>query len=189
MGSELHIKNMVCNRCIKVINDEFEKIGLNIEHIELGLVKLKEDLDDVTLVQVKNLLDENGFELIDDKKSQIIDKVKTLIIQNIHYGAEIPDTNNSSDFLASELGYDYSYLSKLFSSVVGVTIEKYIINQKLEKVKELLVYDELSLKEIAYKLGYSSVQYLSNQFKKNTGLTPSQFKKIKVNQRKPLDKV
>ena len=112
-----------------------------------------------------------------------------MIIQNIHYGAEIPDTNNSSDFLASELGYDYSYLSKLFSSVVGVTIEKYIINQKLEKVKELLVYDELSLKEIAYKLGYSSVQYLSNQFKKNTRLTPSQFKKIKVNQRKPLDKV
>ncbi len=189
MGTVLHVKNMVCNRCIKVIKDEFEEIGLTIDHIELGVVNLSEDLDDSALLKVKSLLNENGFELIDDKKSQIIDKIKTLIIQNIHYGKDIPDANNCSVFLASELGYDYSYLSKLFSSVVGLTIEKYIINQKLEKVKELLIYDELSLKEIAYQLGYSSVQYLSNQFKKNTGLTPSQFKNLKENQRKPLDEV
>ncbi len=189
MGSELHIKNMVCNRCIKVINDEFEKIGLDIEHIELGLVILTEDLDETAKLKVKALLEENGFELIDDKKSQIIDKIKTLVIKNIHYGKDMPDFSNSSDFLSKEIGYDYSYLSKLFSSVVGITIEKYIINQKLEKVKELLVYDELSLKEIAYQMGYSSVQYLSNQFKKNTGLTPSQFKDLKNKHRKPLDEV
>jgi len=189
MGSELHVKNMVCNRCIKVIKDEFEAIGLNIEHIELGLVKLSNDIDDETQLKVKSLLEENGFELIDDKKSQIIDKIKTLIIKYIHYDNTGDDVINSSDYLAKEIGYDYSYLSKLFSSVVGITIEKYIINQKLERVKELLIYDELSLKEIAFQLGYSSVQYLSNQFKKNTGLTPSQFKELKGNQRKPLDEV
>ncbi len=189
MGSVLHVKNMVCNRCIKVIKDEFEKIGLDIEHIELGVVNLTLDIDYDTQQKIKDLLEDNGFELIDDKKSQIIDKIKTLIIKNIHHESNVPDFNNSSDYIAKELGYDYSYLSKLFSSVVGITIEKYIINQKLEKVKELLIYDQLSLKEIAFQLGYSSVQYLSNQFKKNTGLTPSQFKELKSNDRKPLDKI
>ncbi len=189
MGFVLHIKNMVCNRCIKVIKDEFEKIGLDIEHIELGLVGLTLDIDEDTHLKVKNLLEENGFELIDDKKGQVIDRIKTLVIKNIHHQKEIPDVNNFSDFLAAELGYDYSYLSKLFSSVAGITIEKYIINQKLERVKELLIYDQLSLKEIAFQLGYSSVQYLSNQFKKNTGLTPSQFRVLKNKERKPLDEV
>lgn len=185
----LHIKNMVCNRCIKVVNDEFTKLGLHIQEIELGLVTVKETLHPQLVHTIKNVLHENGFELIDDKKSQLIDAIKTLIIEKIHHAKEPMQTINTSAFIAGKLGYDYSYLSNLFSLVEGITIEKYIIIQKIEKVKELLVYDEKSLNEISYQLGYSSVQHLSSQFKKVTGLTPSHFKKLKKNNRKPLDKV
>lgn len=185
----LHIKNMVCNRCIKVLVGEFEKLGLEIEQIELGRVRFASPLENGKMVAVKAMLDENGFELIDDKKSQLIDRIKTLIIERIHYSEEAPWAENGSGFIASELHYDYSYLSKLFSSVEGITIEKYIINQKIEKAKELLAYNELSIKEISYRLGYSSAQHFSNQFKKVTGLTPSHFKNLKAYKRKPLDEV
>jgi AraC-like DNA-binding protein len=131
----------------------------------------------------------NGFELIDDKKGQLIDDIKTIIIELIHYQREIDEHINFSDYISKEVGYDYSYLSNLFSIVEGTTIEKYIIHQKIEKAKELLVYDELTLSEISWQPGYSSVQHLSRQFKKTTGLTPSHFKKVKENRRKPLDKV
>ncbi|NOQ23797.1 MAG: helix-turn-helix domain-containing protein [Bacteroidales bacterium] len=188
-STTLHIKNMVCNRCIKVVKDEFEKIHLSIEEIELGKVKVSTLINEEKLNNVRELLIENGFELIDDKKSQLIDNIKTLIIERIHHGKDMPETLNCSDIITAEIGYDYSYLSNLFSSVEGITIEKYIIHQKIEKAKELLVYNELSLKEISYQLGYSSVQYLSNQFKKVSGLTPSHFKKLKENKRKPLDKM
>ncbi len=188
-STTLHIKNMVCNRCIKVVNDELSGLGYTIKSIELGEVGLKEELNELDLERITQLLSENGFELIDDRKSKIINRIKTLIIQFIHYDREKPEHMNLSDFLAKEIGHDYSYLSNLFSSVEGLTIEKYLIHQKIEKVKELLVYDELSLNEISYQLGYSSVQHLSNQFKKTTGLTPSHFKKIKINKRNPLDKV
>jgi AraC-like DNA-binding protein len=185
----LYIKNMVCNRCIKVVKDEFSKINLPIYDIELGKVSIRIQLSNEKIEEIRKVLDENGFELIDDKKSQLIDRVKTLIIEKVHYTDNFMETVNSSEYLAKELGYDYSYLSKLFSSVEGLTIEKYIINQKIEKAKELLVYGELSLNEISYQLGYSSVQHLSNQFKKITGLTPSHFKKLKKSNRKPLDEV
>ncbi len=185
----LHIKNMVCNRCIKVVGEELEKLGIKVNLIELGNVELKKPLDKEETVKVKKVLSENGFELIDDKKSLIIEKIKTLVIELIHYQKEKAQRINYSDFISSEIGYDYSYLSNLFSSVEGTTIEKYIINQKIEKVKELLVYDELNLNEIAFQLGYSSVQHLSSQFKKVTGLSPTHFKSIKENKRKPLDRI
>jgi len=180
---------MVCNRCIKVVKDEFEKLNIEIEAIELGKVILSSQLNDSKLLEIKGVLDKNGFELIDDKKSKLIDRIKTLVIEITHYEKEVSATINSSEFISKEIGYDYSYLSNLFSSVEGITIEKYIINLKIEKVKELLVYDELSLNEISFQLGYSSVQHLSNQFKKITGLTPTHFKKLKENKRKPLDEV
>ncbi len=155
----------------------------------MGVVELNEKVNDEDIEQIRQVLSENGFELIDDKKGWIINKIKTLIIEYIHYDKEKPEYLNLSDLLLTELGYDYSYISNLFSSVEGITIEKYLILQKVEKVKELLVYDELSLNDISYQLGYSSAQHLSQQFKKITGLTPSHFKKIKDNRRKPLDQV
>lgn len=188
-GNTLYIKNMVCPRCIKVVKDELEKLNIEIEHIELGKVETRQELQETQVATIKNVLIENGFELIDDKKSQLIDHIKTRIIEKIHHTDDAANTENFSHFISGELGHDYSYLSKLFSSVEGITIEKYIINQKIEKVKELLVYDELTLNEISYQLGYSSVQHLSNQFKKVTGLSPSHFKKLKENRRKSLDEI
>lgn len=185
----LYIKNMVCPRCIKVVSDELSALGINILHIKLGSVTLESPLSEQEYHSVKIALENNGFQLIDDKKSRIIDAIKTVIIEKIHHSAEEIDFKNSSDYIAGELGYDYSYLSSLFSSVEGITIEKYMINQKIERVKELLVYDELTISEIAYQLGYSSVQHLSAQFKKVTGLTPSHFKNLKENTRKPLDSI
>ena len=188
-STTLHIKNMVCDRCIKVVNEELSGLGFTIEAVELGEVTLKEVIDEEQTGQIRQVLTKNGFELIDDKKSWIINRIKTLIIEYIHYDREKPEYLNLSDLLSKEVGYDYSYLSNLFSSVEGLTIEKYLILQKIEKVKELLVYDELSLNDISYQMGYSSAQHLSHQFKKVTGLTPSHFKKIKENKRNPLDKV
>lgn len=180
---------MVCNRCIKVVRDELTDLGYTINLIELGKVVLMEEIDDKKMEQIREVLTDNGFELIDDKKSELINKIKTLIIEYIHYDRESPAYLNLSEILSKELGYDYSYLSHLFSRVEGITIEKYLILQKVEKVKELLVYEEFTLSEISYQLGYSSSQHLSRQFKEISGLTPSHFKTIKVQKRKPLDKV
>ena len=188
-STSLHIKNMVCPRCIKVVTDEFEKLDLNVEKIELGRVEVASELSLDSIEQIRKVLADNGFELIDDKKGQLIDEIKTIIIQKIHHSKSTLEAVNWSDYISKIIRKDYSYLSKLFSSIEGITIEKYIINQKIEKVKELLVYDELSLNEISYELGYSSVQHLSLQFKKATGLTPSHFKKLKETKRKPLDRV
>jgi AraC-like DNA-binding protein len=189
MSTTIHIKNMVCNRCIRVVNEELAELGFTIEDIELGEVTLKEEIDDQALERIRQTLVNTGFELIDDKKSRLINKIKTLIIEYIHHDREKPEYLNLSDLLSAELDYDYSYLSNLFSSVEGLSIERYLILQKIEKVKELLVYDELSLSEISYQLGYSSVQHLSRQFKEITGLTPSYYRKIGQKKRKPLDKV
>ncbi len=189
MNTTLYIKNMVCDRCIKVVNEEITKLGLKVKEIKLGKVVVENKLDINTQSKLTSNLENNGFELIDDKKSRIIDTIKTKVIQYVHYGQEIPQNRNFSDFLASEIGYDYSYLSSLFSSVQGVTIEKYMILQKVEKVKEMLAYDQLSISEIAWKLGYSSIHHLSSQFKKIVGLNPSEYKKLKDRKRKPLDKV
>jgi len=186
--STLFIKNMVCNRCILVVQSEMEKLGINVKNITLGEVLLDKELTGEQKKNLEKVLSSLGFELIDDKKSRIIEKIKNIIIDLVHHQDNKIKTN-LSDVLSNELNHDYNYLSNLFSEVEGTTIEKYFIAQKIEKVKELLVYDELSLSEIAFRLNYSSVAYLSNQFKKVTGLTPSHFKQIRGNKRKPLDEV
>jgi AraC-like DNA-binding protein len=171
-----------------VVQNELDKLGLDVKNIKLGEVTL----DKEPTTDEKNKLDKAlillGFELIDDKKSRVIEKIKNVIIDLVHHQDNNTKTN-LSDVLSSQLHHDYNYLSNLFSEVEGTTIEKYFIAQKIEKVKELLVYDELSLSEIAFRLNYSSVAYLSNQFKKVTGLTTSYFKQIREDKRKPLDKV
>lgn len=185
----LNVKNMVCNRCIKVVREEMEKLNYQVLEISLGEVILtaKKNID---FTKIKTVLEENGFELIDDKNSRAIEKVKLTIIKKIR---DLSEGNISKVNFVKEitdaLHLSYQYVSSLFSSIEGITIEKYIILQKIEKVKELLVYDELNLSEIAYRLEYSSVQHLSNQFKKVTGLTPSYFKQFKERRRKPIDKV
>ncbi|MCV9934108.1 AraC family transcriptional regulator [Flavobacterium sp. LS1R47] len=184
----LFVKNMVCNRCIMVVQDELEKLGLEFTNIKLGEVTLTKELTSDERNSLESVLVPLGFEVIDDKKSRIIEKIKNTIIDLVHH-QDNDSKNNLSDILSKELNHDYNYLSNLFSEVEGTTIEKYFIAQKIEKIKELLVYDELSLSEIADRLNYSSVAYLSNQFKKVTGLTPSHFKQIREDRRKPLDKV
>ncbi len=184
----LFIKNMVCNRCIMVVQNEVDKLGLNAKSVKLGEVIFDKELSSEEKTNLDKALTPLGFEIIDDKKSRIIEKIKSIIIDLVHHKDN--DTKyNLSAVLSKELHHDYSYLSNLFSEVEGTNIEKYFIAQKIEKVKELLVYDELSLSEIAFRLNYSSVAYLSNQFKKVTGLTPSHFKQIKEDKRKPLDKL
>ncbi len=179
---------MVCNRCIMVVQNELDKLGLDVKSIRLGEAVLEQEPDARNKEQLKEVLVSLGFELIDDKKSKIIEKIKNVIIDLVHHQDNDVKTNLSA-VLSAELHHDYNYLSNLFSEVEGTTIEKYFIAQKIERVKELLVYDELSLSEIALRLNYSSVAYLSNQFKKVTGLTPSHFKQIREDKRKPLDKV
>ena len=164
---KLFIKNMVCNRCIMVVNTELQKLGIHPASIILGEVTLAEDtLPAKQLKAIAAMLATAGFELIDDKKSRIIEKIKTTVINIIHYTADQPKEKYSA-LIAKELQYDYPYLSKLFSDVEGITIEQYIINQKIEKIKEYIVYDELNLSEIANRMGYSSVAHLSTQFKKS----------------------
>jgi AraC-like DNA-binding protein len=185
----LNIKNMVCNRCIKVVKEEIEKMDYNVLEVSLGEVVLDADIK-IDRDKVKRVLEENGFELIDDRNSRVIEKIKMIIIEKIRKLSEekIQKVNFINEFI-EETHLSYQYISTLFSSIEGITIEKYIILQKIEKVKELLVYDELTLSEIAYRLEYSSVQHLSNQFKKVTGLTPSYFKRFKNLKRKPIDKL
>jgi len=186
---DFYIKNMVCNRCIMVVQQVFERLGYPPVRIALGEVETAQPLADEALTELRKNLTGFGFELIDDTKSQLIEKIKTLVIELIRYKKEETIKVNYSAYIESKLNRDYTYLSNLFSDVTGVTIEKYFINQKIERVKELLVYDELTLSEIAFELGYSSAPALSAQFKKVTGLTPKHFRQIKDNKRIPLDKV
>ncbi len=184
----LYVKNMVCNRCILVVKQELEKLNIESRSITLGEVETKAGLSTEKMQQLGNNLAALGFELLDNSRQQLIEKIKNIIIQEVHHNDE-ENHHNYSQILSKALYKDYSYLSSLFSEVEGITIEKYIINQKIEKVKELIIYDELNLSEIAFKLGYSSVSHLSNQFKKVTGLTPSYFKQVGQNKRKPIDKI
>lgn len=179
---------MVCNRCIMVVQQVFESLGYPPSKISLGNVETNKPIPEADLEQLRISLENYGFALIDDTKSRIIEKIKNIIIQTIHHSGEGLKINYS-EYIETQLKRDYAYLSSLFSEIEGITIEKYIILQKIERVKELLVYDELTLSEIAYKMGYSNVAYLSGQFKKVTGLTPSHFKQVKENKRKPLDEV
>ena len=180
---------MVCPRCKTAVKTELEKLNLHPVAVALGEVTIVESaLSKDQLTNLSGALQVAGFELLDDKRSRLIEQVKTFIINIVHYSEEQPQ-KNYSELLSQHLHHDYSYISNLFSEVEGITIEKYVINQKIEKVKELIIYDELNLSEIAFKLGYSSVAHLSNQFKKVTGLTPSHFKQVGQNKRKPLDQV
>lgn len=186
----LFIKNMVCNRCIKVVREDLEKLGLSVSIITLGEVELSEEIDIGMLNKISIALKADGFELIEDKKVKIIEKIKSQIIEIIYNKDMVLSGNvNFSDYIQKKIGLEYHYLSKLFSSTEGITIEQYFIFQKVERAKELLKYGELTLSEIAYKLGYSSVQHLSNQFKKVTGLSATDFKNMTENMRKPLDSV
>lgn len=188
--NRLYIKNMVCNRCIKVVKEELEKLGIVIKQISLGEVETESAIGKELLQKVKAVLGENGFELIEDKKVKTIEKIKNIIIETIYGNEEfLSGSKNFSKLLEKEIELDYSYLSSLFSSLESITIEQYIIVQRIERAKEFLRYGELTLSEIAYKLGYSSVQHLSNQFKKITGFSASEFKNITNNIRKPIDKL
>lgn len=184
----LYIKNMVCNRCIEAIKSILNELNFQYTSVQLGEVSLQTVPTEEQLDTLRQRLQQSGFELLDDTKKKLIEKIKTIIIEHVHYN-ESDKRYNLSEILSSKLHKDYSYLSHLFSEVEGITIEKYLINQKIEKIKELLVYDELSLNEIAYQLAYSSVAHLSAQFKKVTGLTPTHFKKLGGIHRKTLDNV
>lgn len=189
---ELHIKNMVCSRCIMVIKSELLALGFHPTLVEMGVVRLEEDiLDDENLHKLGTKLIELGFELLDNSKTRIIEQIKSLIIEKVHRSNTLDEKVNWSNLISDHLFHEYNYLSALFSSVEGITLEQYIIRQKIEKVKELLFYDELSLGKIADKLGYSSIAHLSAQFKKITGQTPSQFKKTRAidMDRKSLDEI
>lgn len=186
----LYIKNMVCDRCIKVVKEELGKIDISLKHIELGEVDTESEVNEAKISEVKHILEKNGFELLDDKRATLVENIRTLIIEEVQYlKGNKPASLNFSDYLSQKTGYEYSYLSNLFSSETGQTIEQYIIAQKVEKVKEWLSYNELSLSEMAWRLSYSSAAHLSNQFKKVTGMTPGEFKKTNTLRRKTLDRV
>jgi AraC-like DNA-binding protein len=177
---------MVCIRCKMVVKDELTKLGLHHIVVDLGEVEIVENISPAQRAEFKSALLRSGLELMDDKKSVLIEKIKNVIVELVHYSEE-PLIVNLSEFLSRKLNHDYTYLANLFSEVQGTTIEKFFIAHKIERVKELLVYDELTLTEIAYQMHYSSVAHLSTQFKKVTGLTPSHFKELKVKRRSMLE--
>lgn len=179
---------MVCIRCKMVVKEELTKLGIRFATVELGEAELMEDISAEQHAQIKTALLKSGLELMDDKKSILIQRIKNVIIELVHFSEE-PLTVNFSEFLSQKLSYDYTYLANLFSEVQGTTIEKFLIAHKIERVKELLVYNELNLTEIAYRMHYSSVAHLSAQFKKVTGLTPSHFKQLKEKRRSMLDEI
>lgn len=179
---------MVCIRCQMVVKAELEKLGIRYTEVKIGEVNAVEEVPRDKLDQLDIALKKAGLLLMDDKKSILVEKIKAAVIELVHYTEEQIKTN-LSDHLSEKLNYDYTYLANLFSEVKGITIEKFYLTHKIEKVKELIVYDELSLSEIAYKMHYSSVSHLSNQFKKITGLSPSHFKKLKNKRRRTLEDV
>ncbi len=185
----LAIKNMVCNRCVMVVGQVLEETGLAAEKLTLGEAILQEEPTAAQLTQLQQKLSVLGFELLDDKRTALVEKIKNQVVELIHQTEQVDLKVNLSSYLQDKLGVHYSTLSNLFSEVTGTTIEKYVIEQKIERAKELLVYDEKSLSEISVLLGYSSVQHLSTQFKKVTGLTPSQFKILKEKGRRTLDEI
>src|SRR5688572_23145520 len=177
---------MVCIRCKMVVKEELVKLGLHYTSVELGEAEIRENITVEQHDQFKSALLRSGLELMDDKKSVLIQKIKNVIIELVHYSEE-PLTINFSELLSQKLNHDYTYLSNLFSEVQGTTIEKFLIVHRIERVKELLVYNELNLTEIAYQMHYSSVAHLSAQFKKVTGLTPTHFRQLKDKRRSMLD--
>ena len=179
---------MVSTRCKMVVKEELKKLGLHFIVVDLGEVEIMENISAEQREQLKAALLSSGLELMDDKKAVLIEKINNVITEMIHYSDEVPKMNYS-DYISKKLNYDYTYLSNLFSEVKGITIQQFIIIHKIERAKELLLYDELNLTEISYKLHYSSVAHLSNQFKKVTGLSPSHFKQLKDKRRSPIEEI
>lgn len=179
---------MVSLRCKMLVKDEIERLGLKCSTIELGMVEIEGSLTSEQQKKLKENLIRSGLELLDNSKSILIEKVKQVIIEMVHYSDEIPKMNDS-DYISEKLGYDYTYLSNMFTEVKGITIQQFVILHKIERVKELLLYDEMNLTEISYMLHYSSVAHLSNQFKKITGLSPSYFKKLGRKRKTTLENI
>jgi AraC-like DNA-binding protein len=185
---KLYIKYMVSNRCKLAVKDELKKLGLHYIVVDLGEVEIMEDLSDEERERVRTALFSAGFELMDDKRSVLIERIKNTVIEMIYHSNEIIKTK-FSNYLSNKLNYNYTYLANLFSEVQGITIEQFIISHKIEKIKELIIYGELNISEIAWKMNYSSVAHLSNQFKKIAGLSPSHFKQLKEKKRRPIDEI
>ncbi len=177
---------MVSLRCKMMVKEELKKLGLNYMVVDLGVVEILENITQGQRQELKTNLLRSGLELLDNKRSILIEKIKNVIIEMIHYSDELPQMNYS-DYISEKLGYEYTYLANVFSEVKGITIQQFIIIHKIERVKELLIYDELSLTEISHKLHYSSVAHLSNQFKKITGLTPTFYKQLKNKRKQNLE--
>ena len=186
---KLHIKYMVSNRCKMAVKDELKKLGLHFIVVDLGEVDIMENISTDQREQLKTALLVSGLELMDDKKAVLIEKIKNVIIEMVHHTDDGMIKINFSDFLSEKLNYDYTYMANLFSEVQGTTIEQFIILHKIERIKELIIYDELNITEIAYKMNYSSVAHLSNQFKKMTGLSPSHFKQLKDKRRNSIEQI
>jgi len=184
---KLFIKYMVSTRCKMLVKEELKKLGLHYI-VEMGEADIMEDITAEQREQIRKALLFSGLELMDDKRSMLIEKIKNIIIEMVHYTDELPKIN-FSDYLSEKLSHDYTYMANLFSEVQGTTIEKFIITHKIERVKELIIYDEINLTEIAWMMHYSSVAHLSNQFKKVTGLTPSHFKQLKNKRRSPIEDI
>jgi AraC-like DNA-binding protein len=184
----IYIKYMVSLRCKMLVQEELKALGIQYSRIDLGAVDLMDDITQDQHEMLKKNLSRSGLELLDDKRSILIEKIKNVIVQMIHHENELP-RKNYSDYIAETLGYDYTYLSNIFSEVNGINIQQFIIYHKIEKVKELLLYQELNLTEISYKLHYSSVSHLSNQFKKVTGLSPSFYKKLRKKRDSNLENI
>lgn len=185
---KLYVKNMVCNRCVMVVRNELEKLGFSPVSVELGEVELAVEISGADKQAINRSLQQFGFTVIDDAKSRMVEQVRTAIVELV-YGKNNDLVTNLSDYLSEKLGRDYAYISHLFTQVEGTTIEQWYIAQKIERVKELLIYDELSLTEISYLLNYSSVAHLSRQFKKVTGLTPSHFRSVRDQRRRAIDEL
>lgn len=179
---------MVSLRCKMVVKQELTKLGLHFIVVDLGEIEIMEDISDAQREELKLALLDSGLELMDDKRAVLIQKITNVIVEMVHYSEELPKINYS-DYISEKLNYDYTYLSNLFSEVKGTTIQQFIINHKIERVKELLLYGEMNLTEISYKMQYSSVAHLSNQFKKITGLSPSEFKNLKEKHRSLIEKI
>jgi AraC-like DNA-binding protein len=179
---------MVSNRCKMAVKAELKKLGLHFIVVDLGEVDIMEDISPEQREELKIALASSGLELMDDKRSMLIEKIKNIIIEMVHHSDELIKVNYS-DYLSEKLNHDYTYLANLFSEVQGTTIEHFIISHKIERIKELIIYNELNITEIAFAMNYSSVAHLSNQFKKVTGLSPSHFKNLKDKRRSPIEEV
>jgi AraC-like DNA-binding protein len=185
---KIFVKNMVSNRCKLVVKEELRKLGLHFIVVDLGEVEIMEDLTAEQRDKLRDALQVSGLELMDDKRAVLIEKIKTVIIEMVHHSDEMIKVN-FSDYLSEKLKHDYTYMANLFSEIQGMTIAQFIISHKIERIKELIIYDELNITEIAWKMNYSSVAHLSNQFKKVTGLSPSHFKQLKERRRMPIDEI